>query len=215
MKKNIRSGFTLIELLVVVAIIAILAAMLLPALNKAREKARSAVCMNNLKQIGIALLMYVEDYDGYLPTARVGMTSNTWFSLISRITYIWIGYTSWYPKTPAIPFNFWRCPSAEKRKETYDWYPFYKVSYTWNNSANYRKVNRCPNASKAPVIYDGKSLYGTGYYGYSDLRTYAAPKRHLEGMNLLFLDGHVEWYPDYSWPRTGSGSKYAGFIWTW
>ncbi|MCM8817867.1 MAG: hypothetical protein NC915_00035 [Candidatus Omnitrophica bacterium] len=172
--------------------------------------------MSNLKQIGLTLLMYVEDYDGYLPTARVGTTSNTWFSLISKITIIWVGYTTWYPKEPAIPFYFWRCPSAIKIKgETFDWYPFYKVSYTWNSMANYKKLNRNPNPSKSPIVYDGKSLYGTGYYGYSDLRNYASPKRHLEGMNLLFLDGHVEWYPDNLWPRTGSGSRYAGFIWTW
>src|SRR3712207_9365641 len=64
---NRRSAFTLIELLVVIAIIAILAVILFPVFAQAREKARQASCLSNLKQIGNALMMYVQDYDEQLP----------------------------------------------------------------------------------------------------------------------------------------------------
>ncbi|HID06830.1 MAG TPA: DUF1559 domain-containing protein, partial [Armatimonadetes bacterium] len=65
-----RRAFTLIELLVVIAIIAILAAILFPVFAKAREKARMASCVNNMKQLALATLQYVQDYDEKFPRAR-------------------------------------------------------------------------------------------------------------------------------------------------
>lgn len=69
-RRSAGSGFTLIELLVVIAVIAILAAILFPVFAQAREKARQAACMSNLKQIGLAFAMYVQDYDEKLPDRR-------------------------------------------------------------------------------------------------------------------------------------------------
>jgi prepilin-type N-terminal cleavage/methylation domain-containing protein len=62
-----RSGFTLIELLVVIAIISILAALVLPVLQSAKEKARQGVCLSNLRQMGLAVQMYGDDNNGFLP----------------------------------------------------------------------------------------------------------------------------------------------------
>src|SRR5687768_13605090 len=67
-----RRGFTLIELLVVIAIIALLAAILFPVFGRAREQARKTSCMSNLKQIGLGIMQYTQDYDEYLPVGNTG-----------------------------------------------------------------------------------------------------------------------------------------------
>jgi prepilin-type N-terminal cleavage/methylation domain-containing protein/prepilin-type processing-associated H-X9-DG protein len=82
-RRNTRA-FTLIELLVVIAIIGILAGMLLPALAKAREKGRSAVCVSNLHQITIAIRLYTEDWSGYMPTPSGGASAPTWPKLLGK-----------------------------------------------------------------------------------------------------------------------------------
>src|SRR6266511_5057775 len=73
-----QKGFTLIELLVVIAVIAILAALLFPVFAQAREKARQAACFSNLKQIGLALNLYLQDYDEHLPSCCGVARANTW-----------------------------------------------------------------------------------------------------------------------------------------
>ena len=105
MKTRIRAGFTLIELLVVIAIIAILAAILLPVFQAARERARSASCANNLKQMGVALLMYTQDYDEMLPMVTTSLPGH----------FGWKNTTLPYLKTVAV----YTCPDDNQTYSTF------------------------------------------------------------------------------------------------
>lgn len=109
-----QKGFTLIELLVVIAIIAILAAILFPVFAQAREKARQISCVSNLRQIGLATMQYVQDYDETFPPREdwgsdPNPPTGPWWAIINPYIKVGINKDNAYDQSAAQ--NFWRCPS--------------------------------------------------------------------------------------------------------
>lgn len=194
------AGFTLIELLVVIAIIAILAAMLLPSLQGARRAARATYCVNNQKQIFLALELYRDDSDGRLPPGEPLPDPGD------------IEYGRWGTRlapryVPKIP----RCPEEQNNYGGYTSYglnrwvlyhfggPAHRIPGTPLASAGGPSGRPAPGLEKIVLISDcyGNTLSAPSHldvtlYGFSGGFGWGKPQNHGNKLVFCFMDGHVE-----------------------
>lgn len=220
MTRSRKTGFTLIELLVVISIIALLISILLPALAKARESARTITCSSNLRQVGLASAMYNEDHEGYFVPLYGGVVQfGGSVGLGSMLWYGWLDkpYLGWDGRDGHARFNtVFSCPS-DPNNATQPWFDrtYKSTAANWaNQSIGYSQVFFNSSGYYHFRIQDVKRPSGVLAFGDSNTATQPATpgqapvwiaynnvnnrvgNRHAnEAANLVFLDGHVDLTP--------------------
>ncbi|MDD2708660.1 MAG: type II secretion system protein [Verrucomicrobiae bacterium] len=192
-------AFTLIELLVVTAILGLLASLLSPAVRAARDQAKSASCVNNLRQIGLAVQLYGGDFNGAFPLHDVAAWTDGWcYRHVFATQYLKLKSSS-APEADRLPGNILECPSD--RPYCASSHMGYAINAFLKNQRESKFSNQ---ASTLMIFIDG---YG-GYIvdqGTAAARIYA---RHKGSCNVLYLDNHVSSFPGV--PTVLDGTAFWG-----
>jgi prepilin-type N-terminal cleavage/methylation domain-containing protein/prepilin-type processing-associated H-X9-DG protein len=187
-----KTGFTLIELLVVIAIIAILSAMLMPALAKAKDKAKTVACASNLRQIAMGYHMYMMDFNYHMPTTD--MLGRSCYRLVADP----LGMPSFLKDYTTLS-RVWLCPAGRGMLSTNG------VNYAWSLAQNVvgtNGANAAYNAmSKTFVVYDNYCYMTHTPFAATEIssgpivtfsQAWYYPHSSRRKVNWLYLDGHVE-----------------------
>jgi prepilin-type N-terminal cleavage/methylation domain-containing protein/prepilin-type processing-associated H-X9-DG protein len=196
MDTNSRRAFNLIELLVVIAIIAILVALLLPAVARSKVKAHNAACVSNLRQLGIATRLYAEDNDERLPSAEILPTQPIDPTKpLPRICDLLASYVGRSGGTNTTSATVFKCPVDKKGRFTAE-----GSSYEWNAELNGHRIDETRTDSAFLLLEPGNPGAGITNFAlvYPPETTLllldydeSHPRPPKPGKNVVFMDGHV------------------------
>jgi prepilin-type N-terminal cleavage/methylation domain-containing protein/prepilin-type processing-associated H-X9-DG protein len=194
-------AFTLIELLVVIAIIAILLAILIPALHRAREHGKRAVCLNNLRQLTLAWIMYADDNDGDICAANIGHSDHGWVAamdvsdpLESQIAAMQQGMLYDYCSN----LKLYKCPTGIRGEmRTYSIVSSMNtnVGGSWKGKVFKNKTEILRPGERIVFVDEGRiSNYAFSIYYNEPRWRDRPPLRHGNGTDFSFADGHSEYW---------------------
>lgn len=190
-----RHDFTIIELLVVISIIVLLASLLLPALGRAKESGQKIRCAGNLKNYALGMEMYTSDCAGLLPSIDNDTTLGGTYWIIAISPYI-------DPQMPDSIRNsisligraLLPCPKIESSSSFAYAYNAYLNASNYGGTRCWKRISNIPKPSETPTIMDHstRTIWNTNATWYDPATV--ARYRHINGANILFLDGHSAWY---------------------